>query len=90
MFGLENNYGWHINFLSQVISKAMAILILHILQFGGLKILTSDHFMLRISNITYSKQKIGCLIHISIFTITFPRAYFPIYMYRVCWRSNGV
>ena len=47
---------------------------------GALKILTGNNFVLRINQIRviYSKQKIGCFIHFSIFPSTFPTAVFPI------------
>ena len=57
--------------------ETMTISISHFLRFGALKILTSDYSMLKINKITYSKQKMGCFIHFSIFSSTFPTAYFP-------------
>ena len=57
----------------------MTILISHFLRFGALKILTGDYFVLRINQIIYSKQKIGCFIHFIIFASTFPTAVFPIH-----------
>ena len=49
------------------------------LRFGALKFLTSDYFVLAIIQIIYSKQKIGCFIHFSIFPSAFPTAVFPIH-----------
>ena len=43
------------------------------------KNLTSDYFVLRINKIIYSKQKIACFIHFSIFPSTFPTTDFPIH-----------
>ena len=51
----------------------------HFLRFGALKILTDDYFVLRINKIIYSKQKLRCFIHFSIFPSTFPTADFPIH-----------
>ena len=48
----------------------MTILISHFLRFGALKILTGDYFVLRINQILFSKQKIGCFTHCSIFPST--------------------
>ena len=76
MFGLENR-GETLIFMSRHFDETMTILILHFLRFGALKILTGDYFVLRI-NLIYSKQKIGCFIHFSIFPSTFPTAVFPI------------
>ena len=59
--------------------ETMTILISHFLRFGALKVLTGDYFVLRINQIIYSKQKIGCFIHFSIFPSTFPTAVFPIH-----------
>ena len=75
MFGLENGGETSI-FMSRHFDETLTILILH---FGGLKILTGDYFVLRINQIIYSKQKIGCFIHFSIFPSTFPTAVFPIH-----------
>ena len=61
----------------------MTILILHFLHFGALKILTGDYFVLRINQIIYSKQKIGCFIYFSIFPSTSPTADFPIHFVQV-------
>ena len=43
------------------------------------KNLTGDYFVLKINQIIYSKQKIGCFIHFIIFPSTFPTAVFPIH-----------
>ena len=78
MFGLENR-GETLIFMWRHFDKTMTILIPHFLRFGELKILTGDYFVLRINQIIYSKQTIGCFIHFSIFPSTFPRAVFPIH-----------
>ena len=78
MFGLENR-GETLIFMSHHFDKTMIILISHFLSFGALEILTGDYFVLRINQIIYYKQKIGCLIHFSIFPSTFPTADFPIH-----------
>ena len=70
MFGLENR-GKTLIFMSHHFDKTMTILISHFLRFGVLKILTSDYFVLRINQIIYSKQKIGCFIHFNIFPALF-------------------
>ena len=75
MFGLENRGE---TLISRPFYKKMTILISHFLRFGVLKILTGDYFVLRINQIIYSKQKIWCFIHFSIFPSTFPTAVFPI------------
>ena len=77
MFGLENR-GETFIFMSRHFDEPMTILISHFLHFGALKILTGNNFVLRINKITYSKPKIGCFIHFSIFPSTFPTAVFPI------------
>ena len=77
MFGLENK-GETLIFMSRHFDETMAILISHFRRFGALKILTGDYFGLRINQIIYSKQKVGCFIHFSIFPSTFPTAVFPI------------
>ena len=73
MFGLETR-GETLISMSCHFDEIMTILISHFLRFGSLKILTGDYFVLRINQILYSKQKIGCLIHFSIFPSTFPTA----------------
>ena len=73
MFGLENR-GETLLFMSRHFGETMTILIWHFLSFGTLKSLTGDYFVLRINQIIYSKQKIGCFIHFSIFPSTFPTA----------------
>ena len=78
MFGLENR-GETLIFMSCHFDKIMTILISHFFRFGALKILTGDHFVLRINQIICSKVKIGCFIHFSIFPSTFPTAVFPIH-----------
>ena len=76
--------------MSRHFDETMTILISHFLRFGALKILTGDYFVLRINQIIYSKQKIGCFIHFSIFSSTFPTAVFPFTLYRVAykWRMD--
>ena len=64
-------------FMSRHFDETMTIS--HFLRFGALQILTGDYFVLRINQIIYSKQKIGCFIHFSIFPSTFPTAVFPIH-----------
>ena len=78
MFGLENRSETLI-FMSRHFDETMTILNSHFLHFGALKILTGDYFVLRINQIIYSKQRIGCFIHFSIFPSTFPTAAFPIH-----------
>ena len=78
MFGLENRSEALIS-MSRHFDKTMTTLISHFLRFGALKILTGDYFVLRINQILYSKPKIGCFIHFSIFPSTFPSAAFPIH-----------
>ena len=71
---------------------AMTILISHFLGFGALKISTGDYFVLRINQITYSKQKKWFFIHFSIFPSTFPAAVFPIDFVQVAykWRMDRI
>ena len=78
MFGLENK-GETLIFMLSHSDETITIFISHFLRFGALKILTGDYFELRINQIIYSKQKIGCFIHFSIFPNTFPTAVFPIH-----------
>ena len=78
MFGLENR-GKTLIFMSCYFDETITILISHFLHFGTLKILTGDYVVLRINQIIYSKQKIRCFIHFSIFPSTFPTAVFPIH-----------
>ena len=78
MFGLENR-GETLLFMSRHFDKTMTILNSHFFRFGALKTLTGDYFVLRIGQKIYSKQKIWCFIHFSIFPSTFPRAVFPIH-----------
>ena len=78
MFGLENK-GETLFFMSRHFYETMTILISHFLRFSALKILTGDYFVLRINQIIYSKQKIGCFIHFSIFPSILPTAVFPIH-----------
>ena len=78
MFGLEN-IGKTLIFMSRHFDKTMTILISHLLRFGSLKILPGDYFVLRINQIIYSKQKIICFIHFTIFPSTFPTAVFPVH-----------
>ena len=77
MFCLENR-GETLIFMSHHFDKTMTILISYFLPFGALKNLTGDYFVLRINQIIYSKQKIGCFIHFSIYPSTFTAAVFPI------------
>ena len=88
MFGLENRGETSI-FRARHFDETMTILISHFLHFGALKILTGDYFVLRINQIIYSEQKIGCFIHFSIFPSTFPTA---VYSHSLCtgWRTSGV
>ena len=78
MFGFENK-GETLIFMSHHFVETMTIMISHFLRFGALKILTGYYFVLRINKIKYSKQKIGCFIHFSIFPSTFRTADFPIH-----------
>ena len=78
MFGLENR-GDTLIFMSHHLDETMTILISHFLCFDALKILTGDYLVLRINQIIYSKQKIGCFIHLSILSSTFPTAVFLIH-----------
>ena len=88
MFGLENRDETLI-FMSRHFDETMTILISHFPCFGALKILTGDYFVLRINQIMYSKQKIGCFIHFSIFPSTFPTAVFSIHFLQ-SFRTSGV
>ena len=56
MFSLENR-GETLIFMSCHFDETVTILISHFLRFGALKIVTCDYFVLRISEITYSKQE---------------------------------
>ena len=78
MFGLENR-GKTLIFMSRHFDETMTIFISHFLLFGAIKFLTGDYFVLRINKTIYSKPKIGCFIHFSIFPSTFPTAVFPIH-----------
>ena len=78
MFGLGNR-GETLIFMSRHFDETMTILISRFLRFGALKVVTGDYFVLRINQKIYSKQKIGCFIHFSIFPSTFPTAVFPIH-----------
>ena len=78
MFGLENR-GETLIFRSRHFDETMTILISHFLHFGALKILTGDYLVLKINKMIYSKQKIWCFVHFSIFPSTFPAADFPIH-----------
>ena len=91
MFGLENR-GESLMFMSRHFDETMTILISHFLRFGALKFLTGDYVVLRINQIIYSKQKVGCFIHV-IFPSTFPTAvFFPFTLYRVAykWRMDRI
>ena len=89
MFGLENR-GETLIFMLRHFDETMAILISHFLRFGELNILTGDYFVLRINQIIYSKQKIGCFIHFSIFPALFLQQFFPFTLYKVAykWRMD--
>ena len=89
MFGLENR-GETLIFMSRHFDEKMTILILHFLRFGAQKILTGDYFVLRINQIIYSKQKIGCFTHFSIFPSTFPTVVFPIHFVKGGVRTSAV
>ena len=65
--------------MSRHFDETVTILISHFLRFGALKILTGDYFVLRINQIIYYKQKIGCFIHFSIFAQHFSYSIFPIH-----------
>ena len=78
MFGLENR-GETLISMSRHFDETMTILISHFLRFGALKNSTGNYFVLRMNQIIYSKQKIGCFIHFIIFPSTFPTAVFPIH-----------
>ena len=53
---------------------------------GALKTLSGDYFMLGINKLTYSKQNMGCLIHLSIF----PSFYSSIFLiYITGWRKKA-
>ena len=86
MFGLENR-GETLIFMLRHFDKTMTILISHFLRFGALKISTGDYFVLRINQIIYSKQKIGCFIFFPAF---FLQQFFPFTLYRVAykWRMD--
>ena len=83
MFGLENR-GETLIFMSRHFDETMTILFLHFLRFGALKILIGDYFVLSINQIIYSKQKVECFIHFSIFPSTFSHS--------LCtgWCTSGV
>ena len=89
MFHLENR-GETLIFMSRHFDETMTILISRFLRFGALKILTGDYFVLRINQVIYSKQKIGCFIHFSIFPSTFPMS--SSFSHSLCtgWRTSGV
>ena len=78
MFGLKNR-GETLIFMSCHFDETMTILISHFLRFGALKILAGDYFVFRLNQIIYSKQKIRCFIHFSIFPSTFATEVFPIH-----------
>ena len=88
MFGSETR-GETLIFMSRHFDETMTILFSHFLRLSAQKIWTSDYFVLRINQIIYSKQKIGCFIHFSIFPSTFSTAVFP---HSRCtgWRTSGV
>ena len=89
MFGLENR-GKTLIFMARHFDETMTIYDFAFSPSGALKILTSNYFVLRINEITYSKQKMWCFIHFSIFPITFPTACFPIHLYRVAYKRRYV
>ena len=86
MFGLENR-GETLIFHVASFWQNKTILISHFLRFGALEILTCDYCVLIINYIIYSKQKIGCFIHFSIF-----QQFFPFTLYRVAykWRMDRI
>ena len=89
MFGLENR-GETLLFMLRHFDETMNILISHLLRFGAIKNFNWWLFVLRINQIIYSKQKIGCFIHFSIFPSTFLQQFFPFTLYRVAnkWRMD--
>ena len=78
MFGLEKR-GETLIFMLRHFDETTIILISHFLHFGAIKILTGDYFVLRINQIIYSKQNIGCFIPFYYFPSHFPTAVFPIH-----------
>ena len=76
MFDLENR-GETLIFMSRHFNETMTILISHFLRFGTLNILTGDYFVLRITQIIYSKQKLDDLFILVFKPSTFPTAVFP-------------
>ena len=91
MFALET-WGETLIFMSGHFDKTMTILISHFLRFGALKKLAGDYCVLTINQIIYSKQKIGCFIHFSIFPALFLQQFFPFTLYRVAykWRMDRI
>ena len=87
MFGLEKG-GEILIFMSRYFDKTMPILILHFLCFGTLKI-TGHYFLLRISQMIYSKQKKIDVLFISAFSQHFSHSIFSPFIYQG-WRTNGV
>ena len=79
-------------FMSRHFGETMTILILHFFRFGAINILTDDYFVLRINQIIYPKQKIGCFVHFSIFPAPFLQQFFPFTLYRVAykWRMDRI
>ena len=78
MFGLENR-GETLIFMLRRFDKTMTSLISHFFPFWCTKTLIGDYFVLRINYIVYSKQKIGCFIHFSIFPALLLQQCFPIH-----------
>ena len=91
MFGLEKR-GETLIFMSRHFDQKMTILISHFLRFSALKILTGDYLVLRINQIIYYKQRIGCFIHFSIFPALFLQQFFSFTLYRVAykWRMGRI
>ena len=89
MFGFENR-GKTLIFMSRHFDETMTILISHFLRIGALKKkLTGDYFMLKRNKIIYSKRKIWCFIHFSIFFAALsPQHIFPIHLYRVACKCH--
>ena len=88
MASLENR-GETLVLMSRHFDETITILISHFLRFGALKILTGDYFVLRINQIIYYKQKIGCFVHFSIFFLS---TFLQHFSHSLCtgWRTSGV
>ena len=77
MFDLENR-GETLIFMSRHFDETMIIFISHFLRFCALKILTGDYFVLRISQIMYSKKKMDVLFILGFFPALFLQQFFPL------------